>query len=102
MAKTEALHIRVEPQIKESADRTFKVPGITTAEAVSIFLHQAIITGGLPFDARIPRRFNDTTGAALSEARMLLHDPQAKSYGSISDLRSDVKDELSEEAKAAS
>lgn len=85
MAKTETLHIRVEPQIKESADRTFKVLGITTAEAVSIFLHQAIITGGLPFDARIPRRFNDTTGAALSEARMLLHDPQAKSYGSISE-----------------
>ena len=42
MAKTETLHIRVEPQIKESAERTFKVLGITTAEAVSIFLHQAI------------------------------------------------------------
>ena len=49
MAKTETLHIRIEPEVKKDADYIFKAIGITTADAVNIFLRKAITASGFPF-----------------------------------------------------
>ena len=54
MAKNETLHIRVNENIKASAEKTLDVLGISISEAVNIFLHQIPLVGGLPFDVRVP------------------------------------------------
>lgn len=46
MAKSETLHIRVEPGIKSEVEATLKSLGLSTAEAVNIFLHQVVLNGG--------------------------------------------------------
>jgi len=65
--KTATLSIRVDPEVKAAAERTFAPLGLTIAEAVNIFLHKANLEGGLPFSVRQPR-YNATTEAAMREA----------------------------------
>ncbi len=54
MAKSETLHIRVNENVKASAERTLDTLGLSISEAVNMFLHQIPLVGGLPFDVRIP------------------------------------------------
>ena len=68
MAKTSSLNIRIDPETKSAVDRIFSRFGITIADAVNIFLHKAIMVGGLPFDMTLPQ-YNNETIAAMQEAR---------------------------------
>lgn len=54
MAKTETLHVRIDPDTKRSTDEILSVLGLSTAEAVNIFLHQIVLRGGLPFPDHAP------------------------------------------------
>lgn len=54
MAKTETLHIRVNEAVKENAEETLGMLGISISEAVNMFLCQVNLTGGLPFEVKLP------------------------------------------------
>ena len=54
MTKNETLHIRVNENVKASAEKTLDVLGISISEAVNIFLCQIPLVGGLPFDVKVP------------------------------------------------
>ena len=40
---------RVNPELKQQADALFAAIGMSTADAIRIFLQQAVNEGGLPF-----------------------------------------------------
>ena len=84
MAKTEMLHIRVEPEIKQMADQTFRDLGLTTADAVNVFLRKSIDAGGFPFSVR--RRLSRETLDAMEEAWRLSRDPDAKRCHSMEEI----------------
>lgn len=50
MAKTETVHTRVTPEIKKQADELFESIGLTTSQAIMLFLKASISCSGLPFD----------------------------------------------------
>ena len=54
MAKNEVLHIRVNGNIKQNAEKTLEVLGLSVSEAVNLLLHQIILVGGIPFDIKVP------------------------------------------------
>lgn len=54
MAKNETLHIRVNENVKENAEATLGILGISISEAVNMFLCQVNLTGGLPFEVKLP------------------------------------------------
>jgi len=54
MAKNETLHIRVNGNVKQSAEKTLDMLGLSISEAVNMLLHQISLVGGLPFDVKIP------------------------------------------------
>jgi DNA-damage-inducible protein J len=54
MAKTETLHIRVNDSVKSTAEETLGKLGITVSEAVNMFLCQVNLTGGIPFEVKLP------------------------------------------------
>ena len=54
MAKNETLHIRVNENIKDLAESTLSVLGVSISDAVNMLLHQVILVGGLPFEVRAP------------------------------------------------
>jgi DNA-damage-inducible protein J len=54
MAKTNNLHIRIEPEVKQKAEAVLNRLGTTTAEAVTIFLNQVILQESIPFMIQLP------------------------------------------------
>ena len=54
MAKTETLHIRVNGTVKSNAEEILNRLGISVSEAVNMFLCQVDLTGGLPFEVKLP------------------------------------------------
>lgn len=54
-----------------------------------MFLHQVILTDGIPFEIKKPK-FNKETLEAIAEARALLKDPNAKTYYTMEELMEDL------------
>lgn len=90
MAKSETLHIRIDPNIKTSAEATLKTLGMSTAEAINIFLHQVVLNGGLPFSVKVPES-NPETIAAMQEAKDIAAGRiKTKTYRSVEELMEDL------------
>lgn len=54
MNKTLTVHTRVTPDIKEQADRIFASLGLTTSQAIMLFLTASVNHNGLPFELTLP------------------------------------------------
>ena len=65
MAKTAMITARIEPSLKADVEKVLNKLGISTTEAISLFLNQVRLRKGLPFDVRIP---NKTTLKAMRDA----------------------------------
>jgi DNA-damage-inducible protein J len=66
MGKTETIRARVEPELKRGAEAVLKKIGLTSSEAITLFLTQVRLTKGLPFPLRVP---NKQTRRAIKETR---------------------------------
>ena len=82
--------IRLDAKVKDEAERLFADLGMTLSGAMNIFLHQALIVGGLPFEVR-QERPNKTTLAAMEEAVRLANDPNAKRFATVDELMEDLR-----------
>ena len=58
MAKTETVHTRVSPNIKNKADEIYKSLGLTTSQAIMLFLVASVNCNGLPFDLKLGNTLN--------------------------------------------
>ena len=54
MSGTNALYVRMDAQLKGSAEDILKSLGISPSSAVQMFYRQIILQRGLPFDVRLP------------------------------------------------
>jgi DNA-damage-inducible protein J len=66
MAKTETIRARVRPELKRDAEAVLKRIGLTSSEAITLFLTQVKLTKGLPFPVRVP---NKATQRGIRQAR---------------------------------
>jgi DNA-damage-inducible protein J len=66
MGKTQTIRARVEPKLKRDAEVVLRKIGLTSSEAITLFLTQVKLTRGLPFPVRVP---NKETRRAIGEAR---------------------------------
>ena len=84
-SKTGYINARVTPALKHDAERVLSTLGVSTTEAITMFLRQVVLNQGLPFPVRIP---NAETAAAIKTA----HDsPESlTSYDSVDALMGDV------------
>ena len=53
-AKSANLYARIEPDIKEQAERILSTLGIPASIAINMFYKQIILQRGLPFEVKIP------------------------------------------------
>jgi DNA-damage-inducible protein J len=88
----ETLHISVDSELKKEVDETLKALGMTTKEAVNIYLHQIILKGGIPFNINIPK-YNAETIAAMDEAIKIATDEKVKGYTNVEDLMNSLESE---------
>ena len=56
MAKSANLYARIEPEIKEQAEKILSTLGIPASNAINMFYKQIILQRGLPFEVKIPDR----------------------------------------------
>lgn len=77
---------RISPELKREAETVLSAIGMTTTEAIRVFLKQVVNSGGLPFQpiARIP---NAETLAAMME----LEDGGGQVFQSTDELFADWK-----------
>ena len=68
MTKTDTLHIRVEPSVKQKAEKTLNDLGLSITEAVNVFLNQVILNDGIPFEIRKPK-LNKETMQAIEDTK---------------------------------
>ena len=64
--KTAVVHSRIQPEIKEQAERILQRLGLSPTEAIRMFYTQIALRNGLPFDVAIP---NAETIKALEDSR---------------------------------
>lgn len=65
MAKTATARARIEPEVKEEAERILDECGLTASEAIGLFYRQVIVRHGLPFPVQ---NFNPETRSVLRKS----------------------------------
>ena len=66
MAKTTTVQVRIDPVLKQDAEKVLANIGLNSTAAITMFYSLIKLHQGLPFDAKIP---NAETKAAIKEAR---------------------------------
>ena len=67
MSKTQTIRARVKPALKRDAEAVLRKLGLTSSEAITLFLTQIKLNKGLPFPVRVP---NAATRRAITETRV--------------------------------
>jgi len=80
MVKTEMIRARITPDLKREAEAILKKLGLSTTEAITLFLSQVKLYKGLPFPVRIP---NKITLEAMKKAKI---GKELNTYESIDDF----------------
>ncbi|MCI9287436.1 MAG: type II toxin-antitoxin system RelB/DinJ family antitoxin [Clostridia bacterium] len=83
MAKTNTLHIRVEPSVKQRAEATLNDLGLSITEAINVFLNQVILNDGIPFEIKKPR-YNKETIQAIEDTKNGKN--LSKTYNSVDEM----------------
>lgn len=72
MSKTTTVRARLEPELKEKAEKILKRLGLSTTQAITLFYRQIEMSNGLPFDLVIPNETTKKTLDATDSGRDLL------------------------------
>ena len=84
MIKTSTISARIDPELKNRAERAFRELGLTSSQAITLFYKQVELQQGLPFIVRIP---NELTMDALEDARSR---SKIESFNTVGDLFDDL------------
>ena len=55
MEKTATLNLRVNPNVKKSAEEVLSRLGVPMSTAIDMYLNQISLTGGIPFAVTLPK-----------------------------------------------
>lgn len=83
--KSAVIAARIDPEIKDNAERVFKELGLTASQAITLFYKQVDIQHGLPFEVRIP---NKATLKAIADAET---GNNVQSFNNVKDLFDDLE-----------
>lgn len=86
MPKTDMIRARVEPDLKNEAEKIFAALGLSATEAITLFYKQVSLHHGLPFEVTIP---NTETIMALRQSK---NQEALTKYDRVDDLLTDAED----------
>lgn len=79
-AKSANLYARIEPEVKEQAERILASLGIPASNAINMFYKQIILQNGLPFEVKLPAARPLETAVLSNEE---LHEELQKGYSDM-------------------
>ncbi len=65
--KTEYIRARIEPDLKARTEHIFSELGMTTSDAIVLFLKQVSLKRGIPFELSVPQERLETKSAVSSK-----------------------------------
>lgn len=71
MRKSAMVRARIEPELKEGAEKVFGRIGLNATQAITLFYKQVELHQGLPFDVAIPSETTQRTFKKTDEGREL-------------------------------
>ncbi|MBI5664824.1 MAG: type II toxin-antitoxin system RelB/DinJ family antitoxin [Nitrospirae bacterium] len=72
MSKSAMIMARTTPDLKKDVEKILKKLGMSTTEAINIFLSQIRLLQGLPFDVKIPNKTTRETFKKTDEGKELV------------------------------
>ncbi len=87
MGKTGYIMARVEPKLKASAGRVLTKLGVSTSDAITMFLRQVVLRQGIPFEVRVP---NAETVRAIEELENPARRAKLKKHANAEAMFADV------------
>ena len=70
MQKSATLNLRVDPEVKQSAESVLSQLGISMSTAVDMFLRQVSLTGGIPFRVALPEAPRSIAVDAMTDRQL--------------------------------
>ncbi len=61
MPKSAIIQARIDPSVKNNAQKIFSKLNISMSEAITLFLTQVSLRKGIPFDIKIPNKLTEDT-----------------------------------------
>ena len=89
---TTSVTIRMDKDLKKSAEQIFAELGLTMSTALNVFLRQTVRYNGIPFEMRLETP-NAETIAAMEEADRISRDPNVKKYSDVKEFLSELRAE---------
>jgi len=96
MGKSGYITARIEPKLKARAARVLARVGVSTTDAITMFLQQVVLRNGLPFEVRVP---NAATRRAIEELENSGARSKLKRYATTDDMFGDVAPRRTKRAK---
>jgi len=87
--KNTTLQIRISPDLKESVEEVLNELGITTSQAINLFLTQIALKKEIPFRISLPK-YNDETIRAFEELNLRITEKQPITYSNVEELINDL------------
>ncbi len=56
MASDASIFVRIDSSVKKDAETILRQLGVTPSSLITMLYHNVILTGGIPFDVRLPVR----------------------------------------------
>ena len=84
MEKNATLNIRINPEVKKSAEMVLSQLGVPMATAIDIFLKQITLTGGIPFAVTLPKAPDSINADMMSASKI-----REKLGDGLSDIEND-------------
>ena len=81
MGKTATLNLRVNPDVKESAESVLSQLGIPMATAIDMYLKQITLVGGIPFSVVLPKAASSVNADLMTTEE--IHEKLAHGYADI-------------------
>lgn len=69
MASDASIFVRIDSNVKKDAETILRQLGVTPSSLITMLYHNVILTGGIPFDVRLPVR-EPINEAKLSEEEL--------------------------------
>ena len=89
---TTNINVRVDTELKQSAEDLFNDLGLSMSAAINMFLRSAVSHDGIPFEVKRTKP-NAETKAALAEYEEMRKNPERyKRYNSFNELMDEVLD----------
>ncbi len=70
MEKTATLNLRVSPQVKREAEGVLDQLGIPMSTAITMYLKQIVLTGGIPFSPKLPAAPRSVDADRMTDAEL--------------------------------